>query len=278
MQGQNVANASLYNQSGYTTTYIPQSDLLGRFIRVAARAKDSNGLQATNSVNSPWIGPISAAAESAPVVNNVIYSPAPGKNFVHTLNYTYFDSNYDPEGASVYQWYNANNPSGTGATAITGANSSTYTGMDSDIGTYLGVGITPKALSGTTTGTEVRYFNSNPTISAADFTFTASNPKQLPFYYTNRTMDVQNGIQIEINVTTAGAIRFSSPIVNGYQFATNLNLNTTGIQWITIIPTGVQSGYNASGDNIVLTGIGQSNQNKSFTINNIKVGGDYSSF
>lgn len=277
LQGQNVANASLYNQSAYTSTYVPQSDLLGRFIRVAAKAKDSNGLQATNFVNSPWIGPVVAATESAPVVTNVTYNPAPGKNFVHTLNYSYFDSNYDPEGASIYQWYNANNALGTGATAITGANSSTYTGMDADVGTYLGVGVTPKALSGTITGTEVRYFNSNPTISSADFTFTASNPKQFPFYYSNRTMDVQNGIQIEINVTTAGALRFTSPVINGYQFSSNI-IVSTGTQWITLIPLGVQTGYNASGDNIVLTGIGETTQNKSFTIYNTKVGGDYNSY
>jgi uncharacterized protein (TIGR02145 family) len=277
--GNGVTNAPYYNNAvAYTNTYLPQSNLIGKFIRVAVRVKDGNGLQSSVSVNSPWVGPIAAAVETAPSATGVIYSPAPGENLLLTLSYTYFDSNFDPEATPVFQWYRSNNANGSNAVAIPSANSNTYLGVNSDAGSYIGVGVTPKAASGIITGTEVRYFNSNTVSLAAAFTFTASNPKQFPFYSANRTMDIQNGIQVEINVTAAGSIRFTSPTVNGYYFSFNTIVSSTGTQWITIIPTGIQSSYNSSGDNVTVTGIGQTNQTKSFTINNTRTGNDFSSY
>lgn len=146
-QGAGISNVSLYGNSVYTSTYTPQSDLIGRFVRIAVRVKDTNGLQATNSVNSPWVGPITAATEVAPVVSNVSFSPSPSVGVIHTASYTYFDTNFDPEGTSIFQWYRANDVSGNGAVAISGANAITYLGQAADAGKYLGFGVVPVALT-----------------------------------------------------------------------------------------------------------------------------------
>jgi uncharacterized protein (TIGR02145 family) len=272
--GNGAGNVSLYNSSMFTTTYTPQSDLLGRYIRIGARAKDANGLQATNFAFSPWVGPITAATEVAPVVSNVAYSPSPSVGVVHSASYTYFDTNYDPEGASIYQWYRADDASGSGAVAISGANTMTYTGQSLDAGKFIGFGVTPVALTGTTLGTEVRFFNSSATTSAASFTFTASAIKQLPFFSLYKTMNAQNSIQVEVNVSSAGGMSISSPIVNGYSFVGNFTLNT-GIQWITLQATGFQNAFSATGNDFTLTGVGTTTETKSINIYHSKKGSDY---
>jgi uncharacterized protein (TIGR02145 family) len=272
--GEGIASASLYGATAYTTSYTPQSDLIGRFIRIGVRAKDSNGLQATNFVNSPWVGPITAATEVAPVASNVSYSPAPSVGVVHTATYSYFDTNFDPEGTSIYQWYRADFASGTGAVAISGANSLTYLGQSADAGKYIGFGVTPVALTGTSNGTEVRFFNSTAATSSAAFTFTSSPIKQLPFFSLYKTMNAQNAIQVEVNVSSAGGMSISSPVVNGYSFTGNYTLST-GTQWITLQSTGFQNAFNVSGDNFTLTGIGFTTDTKSINIYNTKKGSDF---
>lgn len=272
--GEGIFNTSLYGATAYTTTFTPQSDLLGRFIRIGVRAKDGNGLQATNFANSPWVGPITAATEAAPVANVVTYSPAPSVGVLHAANYSYFDTNYDPEGTSIYQWYRADDATGAGAVAISGANAITYFGQNNDAGKYIGFGITPVALTGTTTGTEVRFFNTNTTSNAATFTFTGSSVKQLPFFHAFRSLNIQNAIQVEVNVTSAGGISISSPVVNGYSFVGNYAL-TTGIQWLTLQATGFQNTYSASGNDFILTGVGATTETKSINIYHSRRGSDY---
>lgn len=273
-QGAGISNVSLYGNSVYTSTYTPQSDLIGRFVRIAVRVKDTNGLQATNSVNSPWVGPITAATEVAPVVSNVSFSPSPSVGVIHTASYTYFDTNFDPEGTSIFQWYRANDVSGNGAVAISGANAITYLGQAADAGKYLGFGVVPVALTGTLLGTEVRFFNSSATTPASDFTFTNSSIKQLPYFNANRALNAQNAIQVEVNVTTAGGFSISSPVVNGFSFSGNYNLNT-GIQWITLQANGFQLAYNATGNDFSLTGIGLTTQTKAINIYHTKRGSDF---
>ncbi len=269
--GDGINNVDLYGAFAYTKTYTPQNDLLGKFIRVSVRAKDSGGLQATNFVNSPWVGPLTATVESAPVVSNVTFSPAPAVALLHTASYTYYDANFDPEGTSTFQWYRANDASGAGAEAISGATSLTYTAGPADGNKFIGFGVTPKALTGTITGTEVRYFNPNMVLPVATFTFTASSMRQLPFYHASRAMNASNAIQVEVNVTAAGGMSISSPVVNGYSFAGNFTL-ATGTQWLTLTPTGTQTAYNSSGDLITLTGLGTTTETKSINIKHVRFG------
>jgi hypothetical protein len=65
-----------------------------------------------------------------------------------TGNYTYFDPNADPEGASIYQWYRSDNPSGTNSVEIQGAVFQSYLLAEEDYGNYLIFVVTPVSLTG----------------------------------------------------------------------------------------------------------------------------------
>lgn len=269
--GIGIGTANLYGALAFTKNYTPQSDLIGRYVRFGVRAKDNAGLQATNFEYSPWVGPLTAGVEVAPTASNVTYSPAPSQGLTHTGTYTFSDGNNDPEGATTFQWYRADDDSGSNAVAIAGATNTTYLGAAADATKYLGFGVTPKALTGTTTGTESVYYNANPTAAVAAYTFTASPIKQLPFFHQSRNMNGQNAIQVEIDVTSDGGIAFSSTLVNGYSFPNNKTV-TTGLQWITLNATGTQTAYNAAGDTFTLTGSGLTTETKTFTIKNLLSG------
>jgi uncharacterized protein (TIGR02145 family) len=98
--------------------------------------------------------------------------------------------------------------------------------------------------------------------------------RQLPFFVAGRLMNAQNAIQIEVDVTSAGGLSISSPVVNGYSFAANFTV-PTGVQWLTVTPTGAQSSYDSVGDLITLTGIGTTTVTKSINIYHSKKGSDY---
>ena len=84
---------------------------------------------------------------------------------VLTAGYAYYDSEGDAEETSTYQWYRATDAAGTGKTAISGATSATYTLEAGDSGKFIGLGVTPKATKGYSTGTEL-----------ITYTTTAANP------------------------------------------------------------------------------------------------------
>ncbi len=266
--GVGIATAPLYDNLSFSNTFTPQVDLLGRFVRVGVRARDNAGLQATNFVFSPWVGPITVATEQAPSASNLSISPAPALNLTVTGSYTYNDVNNDPEGATTFQWYRADDVNGLNQAAISGANATTYTVVSADINKFIGFGVTPVAQTGTTNGTQVILYHPTSVLPLAEFIFTASAIRQLPFFAVNRAMNAQNAIQVEINVTTTGGIVFSSTTVNGYSFAANYTATTTGNQWVTLTASGTQTAYNAAGNAFTLTGVGSNTDNKSITIFN----------
>ncbi len=59
--------------------------------------------------------------------------------------YTYFDPNGDPEGASMYQWYNSPNADGSEKVAIEGATALAYTVTEDDRDLFLVFEVTPVA-------------------------------------------------------------------------------------------------------------------------------------
>jgi hypothetical protein len=71
-------------------------------------------------------------------------------------SYLYTDADGDPEGASLYQWYRADDASGTNATAIGGANALLYIPVTDDLNKFIAFGVTPVAQSGVSPGTEAR--------------------------------------------------------------------------------------------------------------------------
>jgi hypothetical protein len=136
---------------------------VNRFIRFGVRARDDKGITATNHVYSDWLGPVKLAEEKAPSVTNVTLSQNANTNIEVKGLYAYNDVNNDPEGASIYQWYTATDNQGTNKTAISGATSQSLYIDNSKIGSHIGFGVTPKALTGNQTGSEVVYFNPTAT-------------------------------------------------------------------------------------------------------------------
>ena len=109
----------------------------------------------------------------------------------------------------------------------------------------------------------------------ATFTFTG-NYYHVPNFYASKVMGADNSLFMEVNVTSAGAIKFSSATINGYKFTANAEIATTGIQYVEIIPTGTQTAYNAGGDAFTITGLGSSSQTAPITISNVQAGASFS--
>lgn len=260
--------------TAHTTSIIPLSTEINKYIRFGVLAKDNVSFQGTNYVYSSWVGPVTLAAEAAPVASNVTYSPAPGTNVLITASYLYNDVNNDPQGSSSFQWYIADDAAGTNQTAITGATGTTFSVTAAQAGKFVGFGVTPIALTGTLTGTQVVHYNSTASLSAATFSFVSAAQLSNNFY-TNRSMDgVTDAISVTVNVTNAGSIFFNTPTVNGYSFSGG-GVYSIGTQTIVLYATGLQTGYNSSGDNFTITGVGISTLTTSLTILNVKVGADF---
>lgn len=261
-------------RTAHTTTVIPLSTEIGKFIRFGVKATDNASLSATDFVYSNWVGPVTLAAEAAPTAINVNFNPAsPGTNVILTASYGYNDANSDPEGTSLFQWYTAVNATGTNQTAIAGATTATFTVTSAQANNFIGVGVTPKALTGTTTGTEVVYYSPSASIAAATFTFTGT-PISLGNFYSNRVMDATNKIILSINVTSSGSIYFSTNTVNGYSFSVS-GTYAIGTYNVELAATGTQETFNQSGDTFTITGLGTTTQTSNLTIKNVKLGSDF---
>jgi uncharacterized protein (TIGR02145 family) len=261
----------------HTTTLRPLSTELGRFVRFGVQARDNASLSGTNAVYSSWVGPVTLAAEAAPTVSNVTFSPAsPGTNVTLTASYSYTDANADPEGTSTYQWYTADDATGTNQAAIAGATAATYTVTNDEAGLFIGFGVIPVATTGTTTGTEVIYYDPTASKPAADFTFVAAAQSSNNFYE-NRVMGTTDAIKVSINVTTAGSIAFSTNTVNGYSFSGG-GTYAIGTGTVTLTAAGTQTAYNAAGDAFTITGLGTTSPTTTLTITNTQLGSGFTTY
>jgi len=72
-----------------------------------------------------------------------------------TGNYTYADAEDDEEGETTFQWYAANDASGTNKAAIAEATNKTFKPTSAQQDKYITFEVTPLALTGATTGTAV---------------------------------------------------------------------------------------------------------------------------
>ncbi|MFC3813265.1 fibrobacter succinogenes major paralogous domain-containing protein [Lacihabitans lacunae] len=134
---------------------------------------------------------------------------------------------------------------------------------------------TPKGLR-VFNGTSWEDMNGNATAPAA-FTFTGNYYHQ-PNFYAGKVMDTENILFLEVNVTTAGQITISSGTANGYSFSGIPITTNTGIQYIKVIASGLQSAFNTSGDNFTITGVGTTTQTQAVTINHVQLGSAFTSF
>ena len=270
-KGANTSTMSIPDGgAAFSKTIRPTINEVNRYIRFGVRAKDNASVTASSFVYSDWVGPVTLAAQNAPVATNVSYSPAPGTSVELKASYSYVDANNDPEGTTLYQWYTATDASGANQEAISGATTNSFTPSSAQAGKYIGIGITPKALSGTATGNQQVFYSSTPSVAAAAFTIVSVIQSSSNFYI-NRVMDATDYITVRINVTSPGAIVFSTPTVNGYSFS-NGGVYTTGVQNVVLYATGTQTAYNASGDIFTITAVGSSTQTSTFTIKNAGTG------
>ena len=88
-----------------------------------------------------------------------------------TADYTYFDFENDQQGQTTYQWYMANDATGTGEIAISGATTNTFKVSSDFDKKFLRVSVIPKATSGSLIGRETKSVYVGPVGEATSITF-----------------------------------------------------------------------------------------------------------
>jgi hypothetical protein len=99
-----------------------------------------------------FFGPI--MPNSAPTATQVAQSGPPATGQLLTGSYFYSDTENDPEQNSIYQWYRADDNSGSGEAAIGGATAITYATTSADLNKFIRFGVTPKSSKGVSPGIE----------------------------------------------------------------------------------------------------------------------------
>lgn len=98
---------------------------------------------------------LNASSNAVPVASDVTFTGTLTTGNVLTSSYTFSDADGDLTGTPTYRWFRATNGSGAGQTPIGSATASTYTLGSGDLGSYIAVGITPVATTGSSPGVEV---------------------------------------------------------------------------------------------------------------------------
>lgn len=108
--------------------------------------------------------------------------------------YLYQDNESDAEDVSLFQWYRADDTSGTNEIVIPGATSVNYAVSTSDDGKFLSFGVTPIAATGALTGIEAKSNFVGP-VGVEVTTATRFNE----FHYDNTGFDVNEFVEIRIS-------------------------------------------------------------------------------
>jgi hypothetical protein len=131
---------------------------------------------AINNVGTGYGNTITVTlGNAAPEAKNVAITGEAKVNALLTATYTYFDFEGNPESGTSFQWYKADDATGTGETAIAGAISNTYKILTADQGKYIRVGVTPKTSAGTITGAEAKSLFTAEIGENPSVTFTYNN-------------------------------------------------------------------------------------------------------
>ena len=139
-----------------------------------------------------WENIYCPTTNTIPTATGVTISGALNVGVELTASYTYQDAESDMEDTSLYQWYQADDASGTNEIAISGATSLTYTLTSTDNGKYISFGVTPIAATGALTGLEVKttYVGAVGTASAS--------ARINEFHYDNSGSDVNEFVEIRL--------------------------------------------------------------------------------
>lgn len=128
-------------------TYTLTSNDLNKFISFEVTPISATGTAQGTSVRSAR----KAVLNEAPKANSVTFSGNMYRGQLLTGNYTYSDLESDGQGGTTFQWYRAENENGPDVD-ITNATTSTYTLTLDDLGKYISFSVTPRAITGTQTG------------------------------------------------------------------------------------------------------------------------------
>ncbi len=103
----------------------------------------------TGTAVSTASGAIAAKpADAAPEATGVVMIGTPEVGILMSATYTYTDYAADPEGASIYKWYTADDATGTGQSEISGATKQTLLISETEVGKFIAFEITPVAQTG----------------------------------------------------------------------------------------------------------------------------------
>jgi hypothetical protein len=131
---------------------------------------------ATNSKGTAYGAVVNFTTGNAvPTAINLSVSGTVEANKEVTAEYTYSDPEDDPEAVSTFQWYVADNISGSGEAAIEGATAKTFLIQDAQQGKYIRFGVTPKATAGSMNGAAVKSSFAGAVGEPTTVTFTYNN-------------------------------------------------------------------------------------------------------
>ena len=148
-------------------------------------------LQVYNGIG--WENIYCPTSNTMPTAINVSISGALNVGVALTATYTYQDAESDAEDVSVYQWYRADDASGTNEIAISGETGLNYTLSSSDDGKYISFGVTPMATTGALVGIEVK-----TNYAGAVGTASANVARINEFHYDNSGTDVNEFVEIRL--------------------------------------------------------------------------------
>ncbi len=140
--------------SGETTgSYTMSGSDVGKYITYGVTPRAATGTSPGPENFANYVGPV--LGNDAPVASNVDFSGTLKNYEILTGSYSYSDTENDLESGTTLKWYRANDPSGTNASVISGATSSSYTLVAADVGKYIAYAVTPAASTGRSPGIEV---------------------------------------------------------------------------------------------------------------------------
>jgi len=165
--------------AGTATSYTIASPVVGTsYLALGITPKTllgGDGAQVLSSWTRVYSGTINTTVSLT--ANSVLYK---GQVLTPVVSFTYagtgLNSGSCAESGATYQWYRNSSASATGATAIGTGNS--YTVLDTDLGSYIGMVVTPNNACNAiiTTGENWKQVTAlNPTISAVNVTGTYTN-------------------------------------------------------------------------------------------------------
>jgi len=140
-----------------------------------------------------WENIYCPSSNTVPTATNVSINGALNTGQQLTATYMYQDAEADIEDASTFQWYRADDASGTNETPIAGATSLNYTLTNSDEGNYISIGVTPIAATGALIGLETK------SSYVGAIAPTSANLLRInEFHYDNNGTDVNEFVEIRI--------------------------------------------------------------------------------